>query len=202
MEEIWKNRIDDTLPYEQWKLINGCSNYYVSSLGRVRTSDRYSSRKRKNRKDDVVFVKGKILKQSENKNGYLRCCIIYDNCEKKSVYVHRLVIKTFLGDSTLPQINHIDENKHNNSVENLEWCDVKYNANYGNRNTKISDYQHRHPKKGKCVKMFSLDGKEIETFCSVHDAARRTGFSMGNISGMCNGSNKYSHVGGYIFKFG
>lgn len=109
MEEIWKNRTDDTLPCEQWKLINGCSNYYVSSLGRVKTSDRYSSRKRKNRKDDVVFVKGKILKQSENKDGYLRCCIIYDNGNKKSVYVHRLVIKTFLGDSTLPQINHIDK---------------------------------------------------------------------------------------------
>lgn len=59
MEEIWKNRTDDTLPCEQWKLINGCSNYYVSSIGRVKTSDRYSSRKRKNRKDDVCVCEGK-----------------------------------------------------------------------------------------------------------------------------------------------
>ncbi len=202
MKEIWKNITDDSLPGEYWEIIKGCNNYYVSSFGRIKTSDRYIVCKRINTNNYSIFAKGKILKQSENKNGYLRCRITFDGGIRKSVFVHRLVAKAFLGESLLPQVNHIDEDKHNNCVENLEWCDIKYNANYGSRNKKIADYQHRFPKKGKIVKMYSLNGEIIEIFCSVHDAARKTGFSMGNISGMCNGSNKYSHVGGYVFKFG
>ena len=76
----------------------------------------------------------KKLKDRDNGRGYRAVCLY--NSEGKMVhkYVHRLVAETFIPNpNNLPEVNHIDENKANNSVDNLEWCDRKYNNNYGSK---------------------------------------------------------------------
>ena len=122
---------------EEWRPIVGYEGQYeVSSYGRVRSLDRYD---RMNR-----FWKGRILKSYTDTVGYLnvRLC---SNGKLKHHLVHRLVAEAFIPNpDNLPQVNHRDEVKNNNSVENLEWCDGKYNVNYGTRkirerNTKLKN---------------------------------------------------------------
>lgn len=118
-EEIWK----DILGYE--------GLYQVSSFGRVRGLDRYDSMNR--------FWKGRILKSQTGTGGYLfvQLCL---NGKVKAYSVHRLVAETFIHNpDNLPQVNHLDEDKTNNRVENLEFCDSKYNVNYGTRIERIRD---------------------------------------------------------------
>ena len=89
---------------------------------------------------------GKILKFSISKNGYAK--VILRNREKNKTYlIHRLVAEHFISNpNNLPQINHKDENKLNNCINNLEWCSISYNINYGKRNKKVSKSLKNKPK--------------------------------------------------------
>lgn len=101
---------------EIWKEIEGYSNYKVSDKGRVKSLY-------KNGKE-------KLLKPSKNKNGYLRVTLTKDH-KVKHIFIHRLVAQAFLENpDNLPQVNHKDENKENNCIENLEWCTASYNVKY------------------------------------------------------------------------
>ena len=117
---------------EIWRPVVGYEGLYeVSSLGRVRSLDKYDSINR--------FCEGRILKLSSDRLGYLRAQL-YSNSKRKSFLVHRLVAQAFIPNpDNLPQVNHIDENPSNDNVENLEWCDGKYNVNYGTRIDRIRD---------------------------------------------------------------
>ena len=82
--------------------------------------------------DGRVFnnFKKQFVKPPKGKNGYLHVTLCYGN--KKDVLIHRLVAQAFVNNpDNLPVVNHKDENKLNNSAENLEWCTMKYNNNYG-----------------------------------------------------------------------
>ena len=82
----------------------------------------------------------KIMSPTEKYDGYLKIALRDINGKKCYFLIHQLVALTYIPNpDNLPQINHIDEDKKNNSVENLEWCTVKYNCNYGGRNTRISE---------------------------------------------------------------
>ena len=99
---------------EEWRPIVGFEGLYeVSNTGQVRN------------------CRGKLLRPGLNHNGYLKCVL----CKKgktKTIYIHRLVAQAFIPNpQDLPQVNHKDEDKTNNSVDNLEWCSSKYNVNYG-----------------------------------------------------------------------
>ena len=112
-EEIWK----DVVNYEGY--------YQVSNLGNVRSLPHITINQRKR--------KGRMRKPYTNWKGYLAVCLCKDG-KCKSYQVHRLVAQAFLPNpNNYPMINHKDENKKNNNVSNLEWCDVTYNNNYGNR---------------------------------------------------------------------
>ena len=116
---------------EIWKPVKGFEGYYeVSDLGRVRSIDRVVVDTVRNCER---LLKGKILIQRDNGNGYkgVQFCKEHKLCNK---YVHRLVAEAFIPNKdNLPQVNHKDEDKSNNRVDNLEWCSQLYNNLYGSR---------------------------------------------------------------------
>ena len=119
---------------EIWKDIEGYEGIYqVSNFGRVKSLDRYVLRN-----GNSLFVKGIVLSQLNNR-GYLtvRLC---NSGKYKNYFVHRLVACAFVENlNNYTEVNHIDEDKHNNDFRNLEWCDRKYNVNYGSRADKFSN---------------------------------------------------------------
>ncbi len=132
---------------EQWRKVVGYDDYYeVSNLGRVRSIDRtiqYTDGR-------VVHRKSKILSQKIDR-GYYSVTVSKNN-DKKLLKVHRLVAQAFIPNTdNLPCVNHKDENKENNSVDNLEWCTYEYNVNYGTRNRRASERLKNRPSKLKGV---------------------------------------------------
>lgn len=84
------------------------------------------------------YRRKKYLKPALIGHGYLRVCLCKGQ-EKKNFFIHRLVAEAYLPNpNNLPEVNHKDENKLNNCVENLEWLTSKENANYGTRNERIA----------------------------------------------------------------
>ena len=164
MIEIWK----DIKDYE--------GLYQVSNFGQILSLHYNRSRK------------CKLLKLIKTKFGYLRVQLFKDG-KGKMFIVHRLVAETFLKNpDNLPQVNHIDENKENNRVDNLEWCTSEYNINYGTRNEKVSKTM-TNGKTSKKVLQFSLTGEFIREWESTQECGRN-GFNQGNISSCCLGERK------------
>lgn len=121
---------------EIWRPVVGYEGLYeVSSYGRVRSVDRYV----KACYEKYRLHKGKILSPGKDKDGYL-FVVLSCNGKHKTITIHRLVSQAFIPNpDDLPIINHKDEVKTNNSVDNLEWCTAKYNANYGTRNIRVKE---------------------------------------------------------------
>lgn len=107
---------------EIWKDIKGYEGYYqVSNLGNVRSLDRF---------DGVHDRKGTKIKPNLKQNGYLQVGLRKHN-KRKWFGVHRLVATYFLRNpNNKPQVNHIDCNKQNNNVSNLEWVTGKENQEH------------------------------------------------------------------------
>lgn len=120
---------------EEWREIEGYEGLYqVSNLGRVRSLDRVVMKSN----GVLLLVKGRILKLRPDTNGYIRACLSKDAVEICHS-VHRLVAMAFIDNPlNLLEVNHKDENKKNNSVDNLEWCTSLYNNNYGSHNERHS----------------------------------------------------------------
>ena len=116
---------------EIWKPVKGFEGYYeVSNLGRVRSIDRVVV---DNVRNCERLLKGKILIQRDNSNGYKGVMFCKEH-KLYNKYVHRLVAEAFIpNQDDLPQVNHKDEDKSNNRADNLEWCTSFYNNEYGTR---------------------------------------------------------------------
>ena len=157
MEEIWK----DVEGYE--------GLYMVSNKGRVWSNHNQ-----------------KVLKNVLGKRGYLK--VTLSNKKRKEYMIHRLVAQNFLTKVTDKEVvNHIDENKLNNNVDNLEWCTVKENTNHG------SCLQRRSEKRN--IKIIAINSKtgNCLNFNSLTEAVG-FGFSLSNISKCINGVRK-THKG-------
>lgn len=126
--KYWKNTTDWELPGEVWKDVVGYEGYYeVSNLGRVRGVDRIVTG------SNVVtqHFKGHLMTQRPDGNGYMLCHLRM-NRTRRMIHVHRMVAEAFIPNpDNLPQVNHKDNSRTNSQVDNLEWCTVKYNSNYG-----------------------------------------------------------------------
>lgn len=157
---------------EIWKNIEGYPNYQVSNMGRVkRLSTGYYRRTEK------------ILKPQLQNNGYLHIKLSQKD-KTKCILVHRLVAQVFIPNpNNLPQVNHINENKTDNRVENLEWCTQKYNINYGNgisKRVKTNKENGTYKKVGKgntkSILQFSKDNSFIRKWDSIIDVQRELGY--------------------------
>ena len=119
---------------EIWKVYPDYPFIQVSSLGRVRTTDRVVTRKNGKKQ----FVKGRVLKQYRDYYGYMYVQF-YENGKRITLKVHRMVAIAFIPNpDNLPQVNHIDCNRSNNIVSNLEWCTNQYNTAYREKYGKAS----------------------------------------------------------------
>lgn len=174
---------------EKWKDIQGYEGLYqVSNFGRVKSLERY----KKNNLGSKSLISETILKQSISNKGYCRIHLCKD-AHKKAFSVHRLVADAFVPNpNNLTDVNHKDENKKNNRADNLEWCDCKYNINYGTHNKRIS------LTKGCAVQAFDKNGQLVMEFHSMCEAERQTGISQQNISNCISGKRKTA--GGYVWK--
>lgn len=135
------------------------------------------------------YITKKFLKPRCDKDGYLIINLHKDN-KMKTFKMHRLVAEAFIDNpNNYPQINHKDEDKTNNCIENLEWCSHKYNQNYGTHNEKISKTL------GKAVYCVELN----KVFDSIKKASRELGINDTCIGLACK--NKIKHSGGYHWKY-
>ena len=180
---------------ETWKKIDWIDGipliYEVSNYGNVRAIEHKTAYKGT---DGFAVRKERIKKQQTDKNGYKRVMLYGKQPFKKFVRVHRLVAIAFIPNpNNLPCVNHKDENKTNNELDNLEWCTTSYNNTYG---TRIERVRERTSKK---VLKYDLDGNFLERYVSVTDAGRKNNVSPGNIVSVCKGY--YKQIKGYIYRY-
>lgn len=176
------------LPNEVWKPITDYPNYQISNMGRVKSLN-YKRSKQEH-----------LLKICRDKYGYSQVAL-YNDKTPKTLKVHRLVAYAFIpnDDLTKTQINHKSEDKTDNRVENLEWCDIAYNNKYGTHNERIAKSHINNKKQSKQVVQYSLDGNFIWSFVSVREIERQLGYNNGYISKCCLGKIKTAY--GFIWKY-
>lgn len=163
---------------ESWLPINGYEGLYeVSSNGNVKS-----------------LKKGIFLKPETLPFGYLRVCLT-KNKNSRHFMIHRLVAEAFIPNpDNLPFVNHKDENKTNNCVENLEWCDSKYNNNYGTKKERLKKVlKGKAGRPGKPVHCIDTG----ETYESASEAERQTGIQ--HIDEVCSG--KRQSAGGFWWEY-
>lgn len=166
---------------EIWKNIEGYPNYQISSMGRVKTLNYKHTDKEK------------ILKSRKDKYGYIKVDL-YEEGKQKTHTLHRLVATAFIDNpNNLSQVNHKDEDKTNNRVENLEWCSPQYNINYGSRNEKMAK------SRSIPILQFNLDGEFIKKWESGAQVQKDLGFDNSSITKCCKG--KYKSVYGFIWRY-
>ena len=186
VEEIWKTAVVDGEPYEKFQ---------VSNFGRVMNLNYRGT------------GKAKLMEPFDNGCGYLQVNLS-KNKEKKKCLVHRLVAEVFLPNSdNLPCVNHKIEGKKGKKINmvffnedgtvdeeksTIEWCDNKYNQNYGTRNERISKTM-TNGKLSKKVLQFTLSGELIREWESTAECGRN-GYNQGNVAACCRGERK-SHKG-------
>ena len=163
---------------EKWKPIKGFEeSYQVSNKGRVKSLERkvwngsgYST------------IKERILKAGKATNGYLFVALC-KNSKRYYYRVHRLVATAFIDNpDNKPQVNHIDENKENNNVENLEWCTAKENMNHGNIFERRKDSISK--------KIYAIDKDNNVHYFKNQSEVEKYGYSKHCVNKCLKGKNK------------
>ena len=171
---------------EIWKDIKGYEGQYqVSNLGNVKSLKR-----------------NKVMSPIVRRHGYFGVQL-YDGKGKQKTYsIHRLVAQTFIDNpNNYAEVNHKDENKANNRVENLEWCDRTYNVRYGTAMQRSAKHRINNLKQSKRIAQYTKDGELIGVFPSIAEIKRELGFEQSNICNCAKGHPNYSHAYGYVWKY-
>lgn len=174
---------------EIWKKIKEAPNYSVSNFGRVRMDGRIII----DSNGVIRTYKEHVVKPSKKKTGYLEVRLIINNNRYIYRTVHRLVISTFnpIDNMDLMEVNHIDENKSNNMLINLEWVTSIENCNYGTRNKRISQKQS---KMIECIETGII-------YNSFEEAAADIGIDKSGINMCCTGYRNRKTAGGYHWRY-
>ena len=166
-------------------------------------------------KDNRYNNKQWILKQYENKNGYMYVTLQKDK-KRKTIKVHRLVAEHFIENpNNYPCVNHIDSNRKNNDVSNLEWVTHKQNMEHAVKNhrfdnmaklnsermkgNKLNGYIYANEITKKKIIQCDLDDNFIKEYESISEASRQTGINIMSIS--CCANKKRKSGGGYLWHF-
>lgn len=186
MEEIWKG-----IPgYEE--------KYQASNLGRIRSTISWNGR--------YYYKKERILVPQKNCWGRLQIDLS-KNGKVKKYSVHRLVAQTFIPNpENKPEINHIDGNKLNNNIENLEWVTSKENVLHAYRTglRKSSQKNVEHARRmgqsmKKAILQYDLNNNFLKEWNSITEASKALKINHGSICSCCKG--RYKQIKGYIFKY-
>lgn len=176
---------------DNWKEIIGFPGYQVNEKGEI-VSLHY-----------LHHNMTRKLKLRKSRNGYYSVCL-YKDGKAYSKLIHRIVAQTFIPNpNNFPQVNHIDGDKGNNNVSNLEWVSNSGNIKHAIRNNLISKERLINTTEAmsknnrKAVLQFDIQGKFIARYNSAQEAALMNNLS--NVSACCRG--KYKTTGGYIWRY-
>ena len=178
----------------KWKPIKDYEGLYeVSNTGCVRSLTRLKFNKLTNNYNTIA---GRELKPNKVAFDYLQVTL-YKEGKRKCRYIHNLVMESFVGDKPKGyEVNHIDEDKSNNNLSNLEYLTCKDNNNYGTRKHRASKSLTNGKKSKSVIGISIYDGSTVE-FPSISEA-KRQGYGS-HISDVILG--KRSHCKGYLWKF-
>lgn len=195
-EEIWK----DIYFEDKGKIYDYRGLYQVSNLGRVKRLETYVKDDNRNR---YQKIKEHFLKNSFSKaDGYF-IVNLHKNGKLKRMKVHRLIAFAFIkNENNYPIINHIDGNKLNNNLENLEWCTYKHNTQEAIKNglskppkTYFGVKSSHHTP----IKQYDKDGNFIKKWDLVKEASESLNISRSSIWAVCN--NKRKSAGGFKWRY-
>jgi hypothetical protein len=179
---------------ETWKDIPNYEGIYqASSYGRIKSCARVIHYK----KGKIIHRKERFLSLIKGFGQYLTVGLFKNN-HHITYNVHYLIAITFIENpNSLPCVNHKDENKYNNKVDNLEWCTYSYNTKYNNGMRKRIDTRNLKNTHGREKKVYQYDSKGnlIKIWDSVSSVEKELGFKKTNISSCC--LNKKSQAYGY-----
>lgn len=171
------------MKYEIWRDIPNYEGLYqVSDLGRIKSLPKKRSGK---------FDNSELILKSINKDGYI-VVNLWKNKKKKTLRVHRLVAKSFIPNpKNLKIINHIDGNRSNNSVNNLEWCTYSRNTQHA--------YDIGLNKHTKNIIQYDLQNKFIKKWGKIKEASLKLQINDAHIIDCCKGRRKTA--GGYKWQY-
>ena len=186
---------------EEWRDIKGYEGLYqVSNTGLVRSLDRTVTYFRNGKEIKATF-KGVILEQDISRYGY--CLVkLSKNGHKKGYGVHCLMYKAFIGD--IPkgmQVNHINEIKSDNRLENFNLMTPKENTNWGTAIQRRIEKQTNDKRSKPVLQIDKNTNEVIAEFPSIHQVERDLGISISHISACCNNKPHCNTAGGYKWKY-
>ena len=175
------------------KVIPEFDRYLISQDGTV-----YSCVVGRGRKARNSGEPQRVIKPVQDTTGYLVVCMT-DGKIKRNRSIHRLLAQAWIPNpDNLPHVNHIDGNKLNNALDNLEWVSVLGNTLHA-IDSGMTDPRTRHPAMAEIAQL-DAEGKEVASFMSLHDAGRMTGIAWQNISKVCRGLRKSAGGFGWAYK--
>lgn len=171
--------------------LSNYDDYYICK----ETTEILSTKERKNSAKGTIKLLTQVPNSKNTLNNYLIVTLVDSLGKRKNKAIHRLMAETFIPNpNDKPQVNHIDGNKLNNNLENLEWVTKQENSQHA-VNTRLTTHSHCERE----VHQYSKDGTYIATFKSLVEAQRKLNIQYTNIRKVALGER--NTAGGFIWKF-